>query len=456
MVKFKVNYGAHISRAFVYLDYDALKLLLHEDEEGRRLLPKLGPKGTRKEFVVAFEEELQIVDNCYMEHMIDLEYSISDATRLATEYRTESGANAKAKKKAQEAALKRSLTLIFDKLTKIETYCLLNRTAAIKILKKHDKVARKLGAEECYDTFILKVNRTRFGGENKIDEARRNLEELYARLFCNDILEEARGKLRLAKIHTDPRIRLSVTFKVGIVLTLLAWLLNYMLVSPKLSLLYMTTEDPSVYVYAMVGSLVVYRWFWGFSVYMWDSVNIDYILILDLDASKHMPSADEIFSDAANLSILYMINVLVFHALRHHHIHHDSTQASWDSAAGLIALLSDNAYVMPILLVLGTVIRMLYSILLPASYGVFSGKTFWSVRSRNCTRTVSIALLRNACCILFSVHAVVHRTTFRRGAAPHHRRGYPDLSGACGLMRPLLGLLLRLRQLPVRFHPDQP
>jgi hypothetical protein len=378
MVKFKVNYGAHISRALVYIDYDRLKLLLHDDERGHRMQP-FTLHNQRADFATAFEEELKIVDNCYTEHMVDLEYNITDTTRLATEYSTGDGLQLKLKRKAQEAALKRSLTQIYDKLSKIETYCLLNRTAAIKILKKHDKLARLNGGEEVYDQYIMKVNRTRFGGNNKLNDATQHIEELYCRLFCDGVIEEARGKLRLAKIHTDPRIRLTAMFKVGIVLTLLAWLIIYMLMSPYLALLYITTEDPSVYIYSVAGGLVVYRWMWGFSVYMWDSVDIDYTLILDLDSSKHMPSSDEIFSDAGNLSILFMINVLIFMYLRMDYYYHGEAAPSRDSGSGAVHWPSAHAYIMPMLLAIGTVIRVGYSVCQPTSYGVFSSKIFWNV-----------------------------------------------------------------------------
>jgi hypothetical protein len=445
MVKFKVNYGAHISRALVYIDYDRLKLLLHDDERGHRMQP-FTLHNQRADFATAFEEELKIVDNCYTEHMVDLEYNITDTTRLATEYSTGDGLQLKLKRKAQEAALKRSLTQIYDKLSKIETYCLLNRTAAIKILKKHDKLARLNGGEEVYDQYIMKVNRTRFGGNNKLNDATQHIEELYCRLFCDGVIEEARGKLRLAKIHTDPRIRLTAMFKVGIVLTLLAWLIIYMLMSPYLALLYITTEDPSVYIYSVAGGLVVYRWMWGFSVYMWDSVDIDYTLILDLDSSKHMPSSDEIFSDAGNLSILFMINVLIFMYLRMDYYYHGEAAPSRDSGSGAVHWLSAHAYIMPMLLAIGTVIRVGYSVCQPTSYGVFSSKIFWNVSYQ----TEPGIPLRASMRVLSLCTLVVLRSLLSRATAAHLRGGYPVLPRAYRVGRDVLHLLLLLRGVSLR------
>jgi hypothetical protein len=303
--------------------------------------------------------------------MIDLEYVLVDAQRLAKEYIEDQD---KAKKKAREAALKRSTTVLYHKLVKLDTYCLLNRTAAIKILKKHDKLAKDTGLEPCLESYMAIVDKTSFGNGGKLAAMKAQVETMYADVFCGGVHEEALGKLRLAKTQIDPRILLGVMFKVGIVAMLLIWLLNKLIVAPQLSLLYLTTSDPSVFVYAAVGALVTYRWFWGCSVYMWDSADIDYILILDLDANKHMPSSAQIFSDAANWSILYLTNVLIFHSLRFNYRHHDDQPATWDTTTGIIAYFSARAYVMPMLLVLGTILRMIVALSQPTSYGVFSSK----------------------------------------------------------------------------------
>ena len=384
MVRFKVNYGAHISRNLRYMDYDKLKNILHEDEEKKTLLPAIlhptsnQPQNHSLEFTAVFIAELDKVDNCYIQHMVDLDYAFVDTQRLAKEYK-ESKNVEKWKRKAQEAAIKRNTTTLYDKLSKLETYRLLNRTAAIKILKKHDKMTKETNEEPILEPYMAKVDQTNFGDGSKLHAMKSQIETMYADVFCNGILEEAIGKLTLAKTHTDPQILLGVAFKVGIVITLIIWLLNDLIISPRLTILYLAYTDPSVYVYAAIGSLVIYRWFWGFSVYMWDSADIDYILILDLDANKHMPSSDQIFSDAGNLSILYLLNVIIFHSLRYYHHEHKNFHPNPKGHDHTIAYFSERAYIMPMLLVLGTILRIIYSICLPSSYGVFSSRIFKKV-----------------------------------------------------------------------------
>lgn len=387
MVRFKVNYGAHIDRNLHYLDYDRMKVILHEQEheETKALLtPAAGEHEHSSKFSEVFFEEVARVDNCYVQHMIDLDYILVDMQRLAHEY-LENKTKEKWRKKAQEAALKRSATTLHNKLTKLETYRLLNRTAAIKILKKHDKLAKQTGEAPSFESHMARVDKTNFGDGTKLNTMRAQLEGMYADVFCHGVLEEAQGKLRLAKTLTNPVILLGVAFKVGIVITLLAWIANNFMVAPHLSLLYLTVQDPSVYVYTAVGSLLTYRWLWGFCVYMWDSVDIDYILILDLDANKHMPSSDQIFSDTGNLTILYLINVLLFHSLRYYYKFRSEEEANFYSTQGFIAWMSQRAYIMPVLLVAGMLIRVSFALSDPSSKGVFSTKTI--------SRVISVEIL---------------------------------------------------------------
>lgn len=382
MVRFRVNYGAHIAKNLAYLDYDRLKVILHQ-QAGEHTVVE-GLTFHREEvpsFSVVFFEELARVDHCYVQHMIELDFTLAEMQKLATDYLTNKKTREKWQRKAQEAALKRSATHIHNKITKLETFRLLNRTAAIKILKKHDKLAKETGEESYLDSHMARVGQTEFGDGTKLSIMKEQLEVQYADVFCHGVLEEARGKLRLAKTNTKPEILLGVAFKVGIIITLLAWLAYNFAVAPRLSLLYLTDSDPSVYVYAAVGALITYRWFWGFSVYMWDSVDIDYIFILDLDAIKIMPSSELIFWDTGTITILYLLNVIIFHAMRYQYMHrNDIDFASMSSTTSFFTAVSAHAYVLPITLVVGAVVRMSQSIMEDRSSGVFSYKVFKTVR----------------------------------------------------------------------------
>jgi hypothetical protein len=273
-------------------------------------------------------------------------------------------------RKAQEASLKRNLTILYRKAAQLETFRLLNRTLIIKILKKYDKV-HKAEDDNVFQSLMATVECYRLGNGHKLKDFNNNVEDLYADFFCDGLREEAQGKLTLAKGEHRPKKMFMLAGKVGILITLMTWFFFDVTVSETLSNNYFTKKDPSVYVYAFVASMIVYRWIWGFNVYMWESVGIDYILLLDLDAKKSniKPSYDQIFSDAANYSILFFINIIIFHAIK---LSNETVSEDHYSFT------ATHAYALPALLLLG-VLGNVISNCQHISYGVFSLDVFLHV-----------------------------------------------------------------------------
>ena len=100
---------------------------------------------------------------------------------------------------------------------------------------------------------------------------------------------------------------------------------------------------------------------------MWGSVGVDYVLVLSLDPNKHMPTYADIWSDAGTCSVLYLLNVLAFHLLRFYH-----RQSEEIDGMHVLVEASQYAWVMPVALVIGAVLRLTRSYMHPTSYGVFS------------------------------------------------------------------------------------
>lgn len=257
--------------------------------------------------------------------------------------------------------------MLYRKLSQLETYRLLNRTLIIKILKKHDKVHRRQ-QDPVFDSLMAQVDFYRLGNGLKLESFNADVEELYADFFCDGLREEAKGKLTLSKGEHRPKKMFILAGKLGIFLTLVAWFFFDVSVSSALASNYFTARDPAVFIYAFVAALILYRWIWGFNVYMWDSAGIDYILLLDLDAKKSniKPSYDQIFSEAANYSILFFVNIIIFHAIKIANETEDETEYSFAAK---------NAFILPALLLLGVGATALNNCR-HISYGVFSLDVF--------------------------------------------------------------------------------
>lgn len=367
MSQFRFRYNAHAHSHQTYLDYVRMKEYLHahEDDEKDALLPASSPYTSSSAFWVMFSDEIHRVDKCYMTSMNEITEYINDLQELAGSFMTDK-TRSKKLRKVQETFLKRIATVLHTKISNLEDYRMMNRTAALKILNKYDKmVTKKQGGKPCLSVYVARMDTLEFGHGASLVAAKITIEELYSTMFCDGVMEEAHLKLSLSKTQISPELMQMVAGKIGIILALTLWLINTFVLSPRMSMVVLMWEDPAVYVYGVVGALIVYRWLWGFCVYMWDKARVDYMLVLSLDPNKHTLHCVDIFSDAANLTILYLINMLVFHIMRYYYTHAENEDA-------LTRSFSRFAWLMPLLLLCGTFARMCASWSQPISYGVFS------------------------------------------------------------------------------------
>ena len=136
--------------------------------------------------------------------------------------------NAEEKKavKARLASLKRSLSVIFHDLEKMDGFRLLNYTAFLKVLKKFDKVhsfRRKLQPTDSenewensmHDEAMKRLDGVSIGSQASITALTNRAEQVYADAFCKGNVQEAYGKLRLGKGEEPEDKKVAVSFKSG-------------------------------------------------------------------------------------------------------------------------------------------------------------------------------------------------------------------------------------------------
>jgi len=274
-------------------------------------------------------------------------------------------------KKIMESSLKRSLTAAFKNLTKLENFRVLNITACIKILKKYDKINRstKHSAEDKVPLYPsrMQIPYSRdIGDGERIADLITRVEHAYAAAFCKDDLGEAHGKLRMSKGEEPHRILLSLGFKFGVFFTLVIWLFAGFILTES-GQAYDLWQDPFVYVYSVSSAIIVWRWCWGLCVYFFESAHVNYIVLLEFDAS-HMPRCEQIFSDTINLTIIFLVNLILYF---------DAQRTSNSLLLGAIP-----AYAFPISLVLIILLRMAYYYICAGEFcGLFSLQTFLNLLS---------------------------------------------------------------------------
>jgi hypothetical protein len=228
--------------------------------------------------------------------------------------------NAEEKKavKARLASLKRSLSVIFHDLEKMDGFRLLNYTAFLKVLKKFDKVhsfRRKLQPTDSenewensmHDEAMKRLDGVSIGSQASITALTNRAEQVYADAFCKGDVQEAYGKLRLGKGEEPEDKKVAVSFKSGICATLLVWFLF----DVALHSWYVKSfwADPALLVFTFFGNIVVYRWLWAASVHTWESAHVNYVLLLRF-SNKNTPHQESVFEDAINLSIWFLLCII--------------------------------------------------------------------------------------------------------------------------------------------------
>jgi hypothetical protein len=354
MVLFSVNYEAHVEGKIEhYVNYDKLKRLIN-DESGEKLEPS--------SFANHLRQEIVRVDEFFSKRVLSVVLVIDEIKEWVSKFK---GKLQESKQilKVEGAALKRMMTKTFDEVVKIKNFSLLNRVAVIKLLKKYDKVHRD-GADPLVCGHLQILESSEIGNLSRLDEIMMTIITFYADVFCDGLLEEAKGKLLLVKDRTSGSQSQSIAFKFGVLLVLFLWFLYSLFILARGDA-YGMENNPVIYVYALPAALILFNWVWSFNVSLWDRYGIDYALVLRLDSAKHLRTPEQLQIEACNYSILFMINLVVFQTVRE----------------TLPANSSHYTILIPLALLIGTIALMLKSTCRSTTYGVFSWPVIGQVRA---------------------------------------------------------------------------
>ena len=334
-------------RGIGYNNYDTISEgnLLHEDpvqkyffeieiisaEEENRLSPV--------EFRQLFYEEIQKVEHFYTKTLRKVEETFLYLTKQ-TEQRIRSDsydANNGLDLDVDEGVTSNlhaneSLRRAFSDSSKIADYlqnfCVLNFTAAVKILKKHDKVT---GVNLMENGISVLTENKSFMAHVEIDLLIKKHEELYAKFFHGGNLDLAKAELLIKRNSKENLIRnTGARFCLyGVVLILAIWILWDIVVDVSIrqggSLIgpqYKPVNMSNAYaidlwrknefpVYRGMAMIVLWIWCWALSIHIWTEGRVNYLYMLELDP-RDAPESTSIFETAARHTIV-IFGMFLFH-----------------------------------------------------------------------------------------------------------------------------------------------
>lgn len=223
-------------------------------------------------------------------------------------------------------SLRRAFGESSKKANYLQNFCILNYTAVIKILKKHDKVTDTT----LVDSVTVLQESRKFMAHTGIDQIIRKHEKLYADHFHRGNLELARGDLLLKRNNQEQLVKATGArgCLYGVVTVLVVWVVWDIvvdlslrggdLISKEYRPVNMTSEEAvnlwrtnEFPVYRGLFYFVFWMWCWGVSLGVWQSTRINYLYMLELDPRSSQESTD-MYEVAARHTIV-IISLFLLH-----------------------------------------------------------------------------------------------------------------------------------------------
>lgn len=224
----------------------------------------------------------------------------------------------KERKDITMASLKNALQVAYHRVSELRALRILNHTAIIKALKKWDKVNAGDGdkvegrdfavVEQAYPNLMPDYEICTKGYEKPLY---REISKIYATLFCGGDLEEAKGKLTLAKgVVSKGQHDFSIGLILGVLLSVVTFLV-YDLATATRSKLHTLWIDPSMFIFITVTGMLLYRWMWHLHVHFWSAVGINFRSLLMLPA-KLLPDPMKAVRKILINTLIVVLCVLAF------------------------------------------------------------------------------------------------------------------------------------------------
>jgi len=194
--------------------------------------------------------------------------------------------------------------------------CFHKRATSSLLLELSSAQARESGLKRCqhvHSSLLSNVQSRAFYSSRRLDsELLPQLYRTFGELFEHGDVD--RAKVVLLSSLTEQTYDRSDTFwlglKIGFVLTLLG-LLMIILVKPVEEVSQLKQMAIFAPIYRSTGLYIVWLWLWSLLVWIWDSWRIPYVLIFQLNPRTRLTHF-QLQTEAANLTIVYLLNALLF------------------------------------------------------------------------------------------------------------------------------------------------
>jgi len=205
-------------------------------------------------------------------------------------------------KPSDKALVRDAIYTIYQRIVSLQNFVKLNALAFTKICKKFDKRAQCKTKGKLIQKSLWKKR------SEEIAALEKDIIKVYADTYKDGDMFKAKVQL----IHTltasvkNSRRMFQVGLKVGIICALASWVVFSLLETNRGSL-----PHQCLYVYRGIACMIYGFWLWGVDVYIWTKWSVNYSFVMELNPQTRQPYF-KIFDKAANLTLVYLVNTLVY------------------------------------------------------------------------------------------------------------------------------------------------
>jgi len=219
---------------------------------------------------------------------------------------------------SDRALVRDAVYAIYQRIVSLQNFVKLNALAFTKICKKFDKRAQCKTKGKLIQKTLWKKRSEEIAGLEK------DIIKVYSDTFEDG--DMFKGKVQLihtltASVKNSSRM-FQIGLKVGIICALASWVAFSLLGKNGGSL-----PHHCLYVYRGIGCMIYGFWLWGVDVYIWTKWSVNYSFVMEFNPQTRQPYF-KIFDKAANLTLVYLVNTLVF-------INEQSIVGSWHLGTSL-------------------------------------------------------------------------------------------------------------------------
>jgi len=204
---------------------------------------------------------------------------------------------------------KRAFQDVYRDLSYLHNYSILNYTAFIKILKKHDKMT----GLKTKTQMIKRIHQYNSGFVNapELLNLIQTTERTVAKAFFSNNLTLARSDLLMKHKPVNDWQLLHLGMRIGMTLLLAVWVLWDVAMDA-----WMKPDEPQLpeeitRIFRGFGYFALLFWLWTACVYCWNMERVNYIYLFEFDP-RYIMHVEELLDRATTTSIVYLQHVLIY------------------------------------------------------------------------------------------------------------------------------------------------